>query len=328
MNVIRLLHPYRRPLIIGALACGIVLAPSLAYVVLKEATGTKDRVVVEETLYVTDDRAGQIVDNIEQVFRSSVTLLAPEFVALAGVLIAYLAWRHPRPLAYLLAAVILPWTGVIIIAAALSTRYLVLGVPSLLVLVAGGTIDAADWIARHRGGVVEPNWKPVLRLHWLAWILLVVWGVSFAVPFFVQAANHPTDLDLPARDEWEYFTNTSSGYALRDLASDLPDLPPGEDGRVPVIGFLPSCHSLPLYWTEANTVDLDCPLFKWDTSKQQELYDRLVSRAENESVLYMAVDQTGVFDLDQLPFEWELLAEYPRPHHGKMVQLYQVRLAD
>jgi hypothetical protein len=312
-------------MLISALAFGIVIAPSVAYVVIKEATGTKDRVVVEESLYVTEDRAGQVTDNIEQVFRSAVTLLAPEFVALAGVLAAYLAWRKPRALVYLLAGLILPWSGVIFIAAALSTRYLVLGVPSLLVLVAGGTVDATEWVVRHRGGVIEPNWKPVLRLHWLAWGLLALWIGSFAVPFIVA---DPTRLNLPARDEWEYFTNTSSGYALRDLAADLPDLAPGEDGRIPVIGFLPSCHSLPLYWTEDNAVDLDCPLFKWDTSKQQEMADHLIFRAENEPVLYMAVDQTGVFDLTQLPFEWEPLAEYPRPHHGKIVKLYRLRLSD
>ena len=322
------LRPYRRSLIAAALMIGVVLAPSLGYALIREITGTKDRVMVEESLYVTDDRAGQIVDNVEQVFRSVMTLFAPELLVLVGVLIAYLVWRKPRPLAYLLAAVLLLWGFVIGIAAALSTRYLVLGVPFLLVLVAGGTVDAAGWVASHRGAPIEPNWKAVQRLHWVAWAVLALWIVSFALPFDWDAMTDPVQLELPPRDVWEYFTNTSSGYALRDLAADLPDLPPDEDGRIAVIGFLPSCHSLPLYWTEPNAVDLDCPLFKWDTSKQQEMTDHLIGRAETKSVLYMAVDQTGVYDLEQLPFEWDLLAEYPRPHNGKVVRLYLVRMAE
>ncbi|MBN1200354.1 MAG: glycosyltransferase family 39 protein, partial [Anaerolineae bacterium] len=75
---------YRRPLIAAAALFLVVLAPSLTYVIGKEITGTKDRVVVEEDLYTADNRVEQIAENAERTFRAAITLLAPEFVALAG----------------------------------------------------------------------------------------------------------------------------------------------------------------------------------------------------------------------------------------------------
>ena len=319
---------YRRPVLAGALACALVLAPSLIYVAAQEIGGNRARVVVEESLYTTDDRLAQITDNAGRAFRASLTLLGPELIALGGALTAYLAWRRPRALTYLLAGTFLPWAGVILVSAVFSTRYLVPGIPPLLVLIAGGAVDAARWVARHRGGVIEPNWKPVSRLYWITWIALALWMFSFAVPFIRDALNDPTRLSLPERDRWEYFTHSSSGYGLRDLAADLPRQEPGPDGRITVIGFLPNCHSLPLYWPRPNPVDLDCPLFKWNTTRQDEMYNYLVGRVASEPIIYMAVDQTGAFDVRRLPFEWTLLNEYPRPFDGKTVQLFRVNLSN
>ena len=110
--------------------------------------------------------------------------------------------------------------------------------------------------------------------------------------------------------------------------ADLPRLEPGPDGQIIVIGFLPNCHSLPLYWTRPNPIDLDCPLFKWDTTRQDEMYNYLVGRVSIEPIIYMAVDQTGAFDVRRLPFEWTLLDEYPRPFDGKTVQLFRVSLSN
>jgi hypothetical protein len=188
--------------------------------------------------------------------------------------------------------------------------------------------DASAWVRQHRGGVIEPNWQAVSRIHWLGWIVLGVWALSFAAPFARTAITDPAALGLPSRDRWEYITFTSSGYALRDLARDVPHLPPDANGRIPLVGFLPSCHSLPLYWPAANEVDLDCPLFKWDVSQQQEMRDHLVGMATAHPLLYVAVEPVSAFDLGQLPFAWEPLAEYPRPHHGVTVTLYRVWLAE
>lgn len=310
---------FRRALIAAALGCGLVLAPSLAYV-LSQALGDEPaRVVLEEGLYSTDDRAAQVLDNAEQAARALIALFSPGFAALAAALGLFLTWRRPRTLAFLLAGALLPWIGVILIAGQLSTRYLVLGAPFVLALVAGGAITL----------VRMQRDRPVIRLAtWGAGIALALWAVTFAAPFARGALTDPAALDLPPRDRWEYVTNTSSGYALRDVARDLPDLPPGADGRIPVIGWLPACHSLPLYWTAPHPVALDCPLFMWDPAEQDAMTAHLIDRAEREPVLYMAVERLSLYDLDRLPFTWTLLREYPRPHDGVPVRLYRVALAD
>ncbi len=304
---------FRRPLIAVGLGCFLVLAPVLAYLLAQAAGWAPVRVVVEEELYSSGDRAAQIAGNIEQAARALITLLSPGWIALAGLLAVALARWRPRALAYLAAGALLPWIGVVLIAGQLSTRYLVLGVPFLLVIVAGGVIELT--------GRARPA-------AWAAWIALGLWALAFAGPFARQAMTDPAALDLPARDRWEYVTNTSSGYALRDLARDLPDLPPGADGRIAVIGWLPACHTLPLYWTAPNAVALDCPLFRWDPSAQDAMTARLIGLAEREPVLYMAVERLSVYDLDRLPFTWTLLREYARPHDGAPVRLYRVALAE
>jgi len=318
------IRAYVRPLIAAGIVFALLLTPPFAYVVIREITGTKDRVVVEEYLYTTDDRGEQILDNTERVFRAAVTLLSPEIVALVAVMMAYLAWRKPRELVFLGASIALAWGSVIVIAGALSTRYLVIGVPPLLVLIAGGVTDATGFVHREHRHV--PNWRAVARLYWIAWALLGLWVVSYAVPFILKTYHDPTELDLPTRDRWEYFTNTSAGYALRELAADVTTLDTGEDGKIHVIGFVPNCHSLPLYWTEPNRVVLDCPLFKWDTTKQQEMTVHLMALAEQHETLYMAVEPMNVYDLGQLPLEWVELADYSRPHDGIPVVLYQIRM--
>lgn len=318
---------YRGPLLLAALICVLLLTPSFSYVTYKELSGTKDRVVLEERLYTTDDRGEQIMSNLGFLSRALAALLGPEMVVVAGGLAAYLAWRRSRAFLYLAAAVLLPWTGVILTAGSLSTRYLVLGIPPLLALVAGGLFDVTDWVAaqrkRHRKAQA---WTSVLRLHWAAWVLLVVWAATFAVPFIWYEIHDPVQLDLAMGDEREYFTAASSGYGLRDLAADLPTLTPAADGKIYVIGFVPACHSLPLYWTTDNAVALECPLFKWDISQQQAMTDRLIALVEAHPLVYMAVEPVSVYDVEQLPFEWELLADYPRPNAGPIVQLYRVTL--
>lgn len=300
--------PYRWPLALALLACAAVLLPSLAYVVSREASGAP-RVVLEESLYAPADRLAAIAGNLALAGRAAWTLLGPELVLLAGIAALSLSRRRPRALGYLLAGIALPWGGAVLVAADLSTRYLLLGVPYALIAVAGGVTGAAP------------------RLRWVGGLVLAVWLVRFALPFDALALRDPARLDLPPRDTWEYVTNTSAGYALRELAADLPGLPPGADGRVRVIGFLPACHSLPLYWPMPTAVDLACPLFKWDPADQQGMAARLVDAVAAGAPAYMAVDETGVFDLTALPLAWDLLAEYPRPRGGKVVRLYRVALA-
>lgn len=310
---------FRRSLIAVALGSGLALAPVLGYLLAQAVGLAPVRVVVEEGLYSTGDRAAQIADNAEQTARALITLLSPGLVILAGLLIVALGRWRPRAWLFLLAGALLPWSGVVLIAGQLSTRYLALGVPFLLVIVAGGVIELT------RRGRERPAGRVAAGA---AWIALALWALLFAGPFARQAMTDPPALDLPPRDRWEYVTNTSSGYALRDLARDLPDLPSGANGRIAVIGWLPNCHSLPLYWTAPTAVALDCPLFRWDPSAQDAMTARLIGLAERESPLYMAVERLSVYDLERLPFTWTLLREYTRPHGGVTVRLYRVALAE
>jgi len=309
---------WRRPLMAVAAGFLLVLAPVLAYLLAQALGLAPVRVVVEEGLYRADDRAAQIVDNAGQAARALLTLLSPGLVALSGALAVGLVRRRPRALAFLVAGALLPWLGVIGVAGQLSTRYLALGAPFALALLAGGVIDLTRRAHTQRGHVAA----------WAAWIALALWVAGFAAPFARRALTDPAALDLPPRDRWEYVTNTSSGYALRDLARDLPALPPNAAGRIAVIGWLPNCHSLPLYWTAPNAVSLECPLFMWDAAAQDAMTARLIGLAEREPVLYMAVERLSVYDLERLPFAWTLLREYARPHGGVPVRLYRVTLAE
>ncbi len=309
-------RPYSKCIVWMVGACLLVLAPSLGYVTIRQVTGRADRVVVEQELYTTDNRLDQIGENLGRTREAIRWLISPEMVGLIGIAAILLIRRgQGRAVIYLSGAALLPWIAILLVSAELTTRYLVLGVPPLLVIVAGALTPPKTGA----GLVKQASSAPTKA----GWVIIAVWIGLVAGPFDWRAMTDPAGLHLPTRDEYEYITSAASGYGLRDLAADLPHLTPNEKGRIVVIGLLPSCHSLPLYWEKANSVDLKCPLFKWDIREKQELVDRIVGWAEPGS--YLAVDEIGdLIDLDALPIRLDLVGEYPRPQDGDTIRLYRV----
>ncbi|NDJ84717.1 MAG: glycosyltransferase family 39 protein [Chloroflexi bacterium] len=266
-----------------------------------------------------------IFDNIATLWNVNWILHSP-FLWLTMLLAAgLLFWRCPAKAAYLTSAVVLPWTMSILLGAELSTRYLTLGILPLMVLLAGGLQVV--------GQQAIEIWGKQHSLRPLMVGIVVLWVGLFAVPFIENAWNEPTDLELPSRDQWEYFENFSSGYGLVAAADDLDELPSSEpSGRVNVFGMIGSCHQVRLYLGAAEADDdgpvwLTCPFFGWHGEYLMDVAADIQRRMAIESQVYLLLEpEIPYFDTDKLKplWQWQEIKRYRRPFDGMEIVLYRI----
>jgi hypothetical protein len=233
--------------------------------------------------------------------------------------------RKPYITLYLASAILLPWAMSIVLGAELSTRYLTLGILPMFVLLAGGLAMLSEQAITFAGQT--RTLKPI------AIGMVSIWSLLFAMPFISKAWNNPTELDLPSRDEWEYFTNFSAGYGLVDAATDMPDLTVSEpSNRVNVFGLVGSCHQIRLYLDKAEEQDdgpvwLTCPFYGWQGELLMEVADEIDARLSRESVVYLLAEpEIPYFTLSDLypRWHWEEVERYARPHDGMEIILYHI----
>lgn len=293
---------YRRPLLACYLTVAGLLTPFFLRVVYKELTGNRIS-VVDTHLINTQTPLETLQTNIGQLFEALTVFNHPLFMGLALLMSVAGLWFRPRPAVFLLAGLLAVWGFSLATGGALSERYLQLGVPFFFLLVAGGMV-------RFR----------------LAWGGVALWIGLFCLPFIVHSWNDPRLNIYPARARWEYFTNFSAGYGLVDAAEVLPQLPPSDDGRIPVLGLVGSCHQIRLYLDETGNVDLTCLEFGWMGGElMEQVADTIDQRVAEESNLYLLVEPE--FDntpLEMLRVRHEVIATWQRPFDGMRVELWRV----
>jgi hypothetical protein len=309
-----------------ALAAGIWLIPSALYVIYQEVARVENKQeVVATVLFVPEsqNRLAQIGDNLDAYAEAVPVMLSP---ALSILLIGLGVWqtiRQPRNGLYLLSFTLLVWVFIILISAQPSTRYLALGVPSLLILAAAG-IDSL--VRQTRMTMTNARYHALVGVAGLA----LLWGMM-GLRFVLTAWNDPRALSLADRDIWEYFQNSATGYGLREAAADLPTLPPLEHSardEIRVVGFVGACHILRLYLPADSHVHVACPYFRWSVDQAEATLAEWEQRVRADGVWYVLADDKQPMDLNRLPFRWQELKVYERPHAGVTVRLFRVEIAD
>jgi hypothetical protein len=319
---------YRRYGAIVAASAALLLVPSAVYMVYQEINPPEGKVEsVEQHLFVPEnnDRLEQIGANLETYVEASFALLSPPLIALLLVLGIWQWRRIPRAVIFLLAFTLLIWVFITLTAARPSTRYLVIGVPGLLILVAAGLDTLLD--ATYRQPVTETSRNLLIGANLMAALVLVLWAM-YGGQFITTAWDDPADLPLADRDIWEYYENSASGYALREAAADLPGLPPLVDhpsgAEIPVAGFVGACHTMRLYLPDDSGVRLWCPYFRWNPNEADATLAEWEGRFRDEGVWYVLADLEQPMDVLSLPLQWQELVYYPRPFDGIDVKLFRV----
>jgi 4-amino-4-deoxy-L-arabinose transferase-like glycosyltransferase len=313
-----------------AFAASIPLLPSAIYVVYQEAAQVENKQeVVTTTLFVpeTQSRLGQITHNLDIYLEAAWTMLTPPLFLL---ILCFIFWQlrvRFKETLYLLSITGSVWAFIVLTSAQPSTRYLVLGVPPLLIIGAIGIDDALQNLRQKFGNIILHPAKNVPTVAIAGIAIFILLGGALSVRFLSQSWTDPTDLALSERDTWEYFQNTATGYGLREAANDLSSLPPlnPADGEtIHVAGFVGACHTLRLYLPENSRVEMSCPYFRWSPDQAAATLAEWEQRIRQDGAWYVLADDSQPMDVLNLPFKWEELAVYERPHNGVTVRLYRV----
>lgn len=320
-------HQYRRHFIIIGLSAGLLLAPSAAYMVYQEMNPPENKIEsVEQDLFVPEanSRLAQVSDNLETYIEASRLMFTDALLVILFTLGIWQLSRIPQEALYLIAFTLSVWILVIITAARPSTRYLVLGVPTILILVAAGINSLFQYIIQRREASIHISYAAF----GITIVLIGLWGAN-GLGFITTAWDDPTDLNLAERDIWEYYQNSAAGYGLREAALDLPNLAPIPDhpsgDLIPVAAFVGACHTMRLYLPADSGVGLHCPLFRWSPEQADATLAEWQGRVEADGVWYILADvEQQPLNLFSLPFNWQEIAHYSRPFNGTPIKLFRV----
>ncbi len=319
------LSPYWRKLGIVYTTFVVCWLPSTLHVIERTLTGQRVMIVnnnlvvglaEEKTPLETILQNFRTVWNIHWILHSPLLWLT---IIIAFVLIL---WQFPRHGLFLFVSIALAWCMPIILSAELSTRYLL---PAVLISFVGV------------GGLAEILRKTHPKTQWIIWGLISTWLVFYGIPFIRTAWHDPTELSLPTRDQWEYFSNFSSGYALVDAAQDFYQLPISQpSNRVHILGLVGSCHQIRLYLPDAYAEDngpvwLTCLEFGWQGELLPQVIETIQAHLKTESQVYLLIEpDLPFFEFSALEgyWHWEQIKVYSRPYDGMKVVLYHIQALD
>ncbi len=299
----------RRPLLIVAgLVMALMLLPIL-YAVYQEVNPPENKTeVVEQTLFVPDERSrfDQIGHNVETYARAASALMGAPW--LVGVLALGTLALRPRAAGYALVLAAGLVTFIILATAFPTTRYISVAYPLILVALGVGAQAALTTLPS------QSQMAVILGVG-----LLVGLYAGYGAGFIQGAWTDPERLALGPQDEWEYFSNISSGYGLREAAETIAQESPA--GPVRVAGLVGQCHSLRFYMPAALDLRLHCPYFPFF---DHPALLRLDEWQAEDAPGYVVIETGNEGDLALLGIpaeQTEVVGAFARPDNGSSVLL-------
>ncbi len=237
---------------------------------------------------------------------------------------------HPRRGLFLLALIVAPLGTLLATASLLYLRYLVIGVPGILLLTAIGIVELAGWLRSPlpQGEGLGVRARAGMRVL-IPTFAIGIWAIGFALPFMATAYSDPSALILPDNDRSEYITDWTAGYGLRDMADYLLKQAATltDHAQTPLIatGMVGSCNAIRLYVPPSAPVTVQCPDV-WDASGagMREGYDEIVNRAQEKGTALVIGEQNGAVGENAIPSPHEVLLTIARPGESSSVVLYAV----
>ncbi len=314
---------YLKPLLIIGAILAAVWIPIFIPIVIGQANDEPIVFIDDYLLNIHEDQnfVENLIDNVRIAIEQTAIYLWPPVLILAvmgaGVL---LKWRRKEGL-FLIILFVLAWTPAVAVGSFPRSRYLEIGIPFLMLLLTGGLYTLVAQIQENeRRATIE---RALM-------VSILVYGLAWGGHFFQQAVTQPEDLQLPEHDRWRYVQSTTSGYGQREaveyLAADAEKSP--VTGKAEVYGILGSCHSLRLYMDDPGPVHLTCAEYSFVTHQMSpETLADILQQTENNGWMYILLEPSLETNYDDLPLQWELEKRFFRPHNGRELELWRVRLA-
>jgi 4-amino-4-deoxy-L-arabinose transferase-like glycosyltransferase len=251
-------------------------------------------------------------------------LLSPLMVL--GIVIALLlaVWRFPKKSAYILGWLALAYLPTILLVGWVQTRYFMPGIFPLAMLFGAGIVALAD-VRLPRLPSLSPRTRARLALA-IGSGVLGVWAVLFALPFANHAAYDAPQIELPTRDERQYYQTRYSAYGLLDAMRYLQKNGHRAGREVEVYGIMFMCRSMDLY--PFAGVDLKCLRDEYPGAESDPTWDELTKQAHKIQPLYLIIEDYRDVPAQTAELDWERLRAIQRPKDGVWVTVWQVCPAD
>lgn len=303
---------YRQSLIIMYAIFGVFWAILSIPVVIGEIRGGENRsVVIDDYLLNLNEKEQNFVENLIENTRLSiqqtVILYGYQIFLLTLIAAPLLLWRRPRQSIFLLILFVLSWARTISVGSYPSSRYLQIGVPFLLLILAAGTLEM--------GAILR-------RANWIA-ALVAVYSIAWGMLFWTLMIRDPINLGLPEEARWRFIQSMTAAYGQVDAIHYLEDQADQQGKPVKVFAVLGSCHLMRLYMDESinlTCVDLDPETRQIIPTHLQKLEAAL---AENDPV-YFFYEPAMHPAIEDLPVEWAFVQTFPRPHGGVEMELWVI----
>lgn len=323
-----ILRQYRQPALTAILIVGIVWGIILTFYAMRTDFGQKEDTspIVNNYLYQPagyENNLERVEEAVNYLWGSVLTVLA--VIAFVGLLL-----RNRSSLLYLLSGILPLWWTLLAIAGQLSTRYLTLVGHLWVVLIMGGLVSIESLLKA---------WTPFKSAKWrssfVTTAILMVWGIGFGGRFWQTLIDEPTQLELPARDQHEYFRN-QTGYALQNAVKDVSELPTiSSNSDYPVlVGLVRNCSFLPHYIPDSTHINIKCSVYSYFHRDEWPPIDKrmkhLNKMLETYGSVYMIIEvfdaekDNPLIDLDMVNGELDYQRTYERPFDGIPVELYIV----
>ncbi|MBN1201924.1 MAG: glycosyltransferase family 39 protein [Anaerolineae bacterium] len=284
--------------------------------------------------HLIENEAGSLLDKVELFLERGPLLISPALAWLLVGMIPLLLWRCPRGGLYALVWLLLIWVPIVALIVTVQSRYLMAGVPALAVVFGGGIAAAGDVLgdlAARLSASISHTRAAQVATSALAVIVLVPWAVGFALPFNVDAMTDPAALNLPDKDQYDYFRGSFNTWGIKQGLDYLRANGERFDGIVPAVGVFLHCGTLTLHLTDDfawNCMDpydfMPDKRLPADLSEWYVLMDGL----QRWPFVYLLTEYTDRIPLDAPPADpplaWDLVYSFAHPHGGRTVAVWRV----
>ncbi|MBI5929458.1 MAG: glycosyltransferase family 39 protein [Chloroflexi bacterium] len=308
-----------RYLVVAGVVCIVVWLPVLLPVGTAIVTGQKyvlvDRYLAGDNLLKEGNW-----DKLVGIWNTFPMLLSPLMVVLILFCVALLVWKAPRRANYVLFWLVLAYLPTILLVGWVQTRYFTPGIFPLAMLLGAGIVATQDI------RVPKVSIQPSRLLPALLTVVVVMWGVFYALPFAYDAAYDAPKIELPDRDEKQYYQTRYSAYGLLDAMDYLEAKGKPAGRRVEVMGVMFLCESMDLY--TYPKVDLTCLSDGYTNPSINNAWQTLTARAQEEQPLYLIVEDYRDIPTSDSELTWQRLQSIQRPKDGVWVTVWEVCPAD
>lgn len=314
---------YLKPLVVMGVVLAAVWIPIFIPIAIGQANNEPIVFIDDHLLNIHEKDQNFIenfVDNVWIAIEQSAIFMWTPVVILtvmsAGVLLKF----HPKQGWFLLILFLLAWLPAVAFGSQPSSRYLVIGVPFLALMLTGGLYTLTEKLRED---------ERRLTLQRALMVGLMVYGLAWGGHFFEQAITKSEDLNLPELDLWRYVQSTTAGFGQREAVDYLQTDAERSSvtGKAEVYGILGSCHTLRLYIETQSTMNLTCAEYSFiDHQMSPETLADMMQQVEKNGWIYILVEPSLETNYDELPLTWELETVFPRPHDGRVLELWRVML--